>query len=1108
MKIPAIISVILTMLTFTADAITIYVKPNGTGNGTSWTNATSSLTQALSAASAGDQVWVAQGTYKASLTGNQDTSFYLKDGVAIYGGFTGMETLLTQRADTSGTATILSGDLGGGLRSRYIVKAAASVTGTAILDGFTISGASNSVTGSDTSGGAGMYNYGSPRLSHLIFENNVVSILVPNLSWSYIGGGAGMYNYLGSPILQWVIFRNNRVLINSPMNPSRIGGGGGLLLNGGAPQMTNVSFISNKVTVNGNSGYGGGMYALNNAVPEITNAVFSGNAIRSTGTSIAANSGGGIYIGGSAAIPIKLTNILFEKDSANDGTALYISNSQVILTNATFHGNTQYGLPYEIDIYSSYSNTTINNCVIDGNLLAYGTTVTVNSSLIANTPQGSYTAANSFFGPVKFVGASQGNYMLLPCSSGINAGDDSKNGIPTDLNGHPRKYGNIDMGAFELQVPAVLADTLFVNSGKKVTSTDGRSWATAFPDLQTALLYNCNGTYARNIWVAQGTYKPSVTGAANESFALHSNMRLFGGFAGNETKLDQRDSTGATRVTVLSGELQDDNDSTNNTKNVVYIDNADSTAELNGFTIRDGYGGRANSGAGIYCINSNAILRNLVITHNSGTLIAGGMCILNSGIKLSNSRFLDNASGTGGGLYAVNASIYGTVFRHPQLNHVVFENNTAGLGGGGLHNRETDMALTDVTFTGNKAIHYGGGMMSETGSVILKHVMFKDNLVTDLAPVANSGGGLYINGNGNIVLSDVLFANNKANYGGGAYIQMTTGTTTFINTTFAGNTAHISGNTAYHYEGELRLRNCILDTTANNNGDIRSLYSPSSISISSSLFRGGFPPLFINGGNNLLYKDPMFTDAAGGDYSLMPCSPAINAGNNTFIYAGNTTDLAGNPRRYSGWIVDLGPYEYQGQQTLPLIITRQPADTPAYAGGVAIFTIGTTGTAVTYQWQVSTDGGLTWNNAGINSTGSILTVSPVTAVMGSYLYRCLVKGCPSPVNSNTARIIVKPGNSVVLIGSGQAALTAYPNPTTGITTLKMELQQQARGAVEVADVTGRKIYSKPVNLQQGENQVTLDLAAIANGLYHITLLLREPGHEPVRAGTVRLLKQD
>ena len=89
-----------------ASAQTIrYVKPTATGNGsgTSWANASDNLQSMISASVTNDQIWVAGGIYKPGGNNNtvRDLSFAMKAGVAIYGGFEGTETVLSQRPNVN-----------------------------------------------------------------------------------------------------------------------------------------------------------------------------------------------------------------------------------------------------------------------------------------------------------------------------------------------------------------------------------------------------------------------------------------------------------------------------------------------------------------------------------------------------------------------------------------------------------------------------------------------------------------------------------------------------------------------------------------------------------------------------------------------------------------------------------------------------------------------------------------------------------------------------------------------------------------------------------------------------------------------------------------------
>jgi len=80
---------LLVLIAGSAMAQTIrYVKPttSGTGDGSSWANASNNLQAMINASAANDQVWVAAGTYKPTTGTDRTISFSMKEGVAIYRG--------------------------------------------------------------------------------------------------------------------------------------------------------------------------------------------------------------------------------------------------------------------------------------------------------------------------------------------------------------------------------------------------------------------------------------------------------------------------------------------------------------------------------------------------------------------------------------------------------------------------------------------------------------------------------------------------------------------------------------------------------------------------------------------------------------------------------------------------------------------------------------------------------------------------------------------------------------------------------------------------------------------------------------------------------------
>ncbi len=261
MKQKLLLAILLFVSLTPVKAITYYVdaaRPDNSGAGTTWATAEKELQVAINEAVSGDQVWVKAGTYKPTTGADRNISFTLKNGVAVYGGFVGTETLLNQRSFVY-NATILSGDLLGNDvgftnngENSYHVIICTSLNSTAVLDGFTIT-KGNANGGSSQSGG-GMLCTSAPTLNNLLFTlNNAQG-----------GGGAISLQPAGAVTVTNCVFDNNLT-----------DGFGGAIEIVGASTNTAHSFI-NCIFYNNTAGFGGAFTIITwNA--NFTNCNFSKN---------------------------------------------------------------------------------------------------------------------------------------------------------------------------------------------------------------------------------------------------------------------------------------------------------------------------------------------------------------------------------------------------------------------------------------------------------------------------------------------------------------------------------------------------------------------------------------------------------------------------------------------------------------------------------------------------------------------------------------------------------------------------------------------------------------------------------------------------------------
>ncbi|MFZ1702867.1 MAG: alpha-amylase family glycosyl hydrolase [Saprospiraceae bacterium] len=157
----------------------LFVNGLATGlqNGTSWTNAFTSVEKALQVATFCDnidEIWVAEGTYLPNTNHARDQYFTVPPGTTMYGGFTNVGNPVWNDRNPTTYVTILNGDVGVSLvenDNTFHVVNIPIATDTTIVDGFTIKFGYADGLGSLQNVGGGILNQGVLKLKNIVIQS-------------------------------------------------------------------------------------------------------------------------------------------------------------------------------------------------------------------------------------------------------------------------------------------------------------------------------------------------------------------------------------------------------------------------------------------------------------------------------------------------------------------------------------------------------------------------------------------------------------------------------------------------------------------------------------------------------------------------------------------------------------------------------------------------------------------------------------------------------------------------------------------------------------------------------------------------------------------------
>lgn len=499
---------------------------------------------------------------------------------------------------------------------------------------------------------------------------------------------------------------------------------------------------------------------------------------------------------------------------------------------------------------------------------------------------------------------------------------------------------------FLLYFLPIYAGEIFYVSTTGNDINDGKTWATAFANVQTAI--DAAGKVASygspsQVWIAKGTYKHG------SAMTMKSNVEIYGGFEGIETRLDQRTKS---NETILDG---------SNLHQVFNNSDITGIVSINDITIQNGYSN--SDGGGIYNYNTS--------------------------ITINNVKFIANKSKNGGGIAIISRiSAYTSSAKKINISFVncTFSNNSANKNGGAIYTHANSFSVFE-----NKC----------EITAILNNCTFIFNDASNGGAIYNNATSASDSGNttiSNLDLKNVTLYSNRALYGSAIYNHsasysirnpQTTASICLYNCTLSSNTLinqlssdrtlenSVPYNQCYYSLSIIKMTNCLLNAYDLNGFPAN--YITEAISTKANTITT-LNNCLEQTNSNLLKHIGNY----GGNIYTIPVqkeSPAINAG----IIDENipVTDARGFTRSVA--TPTIGAYEY-----IEPIITQQPENKQIFLNQNVSFNLlaSTEAGNLLYQWQ-KLNSNAEWQNID-GEKSSTLILSNCHTELNKSKYRCII----------------------------------------------------------------------------------------------------------------------